>query len=388
MPRISVPSFLGPSNTLTTTNLSIERSGNLYLEPGAPGTTKTPGALIGRPCLTPFAQVSDSPGWTIFYQDDRCFVVVGTTFAELFNNGTTITRGTVALPTLTLPASIVSNGTAGDQLLICSGGYGYVLTLSSNAFIALTTANFPGTAFPQGGTALMVEFMDGYGIVLTVNTREFHISALEDFTVWDPLDVAQRSEASDNLVGMKRILRTIVFLGTKTGETWYDNGDALFPFAPMPGVFSETGSISWSIARVETPSNVTLAWLSSSERGAGVLRIMVSDNDSKTTSTYAVNEALQASVNLVVARLFAWEQFGHTFIAVLVPNLPVTWIFDTSTGLWFDWSVWDPTLVQDLPWLPCDHAYASSFGNVHLAVDYQSGNIYQINPAAYEDSIV
>lgn len=379
MPRISVPGFVGPSNVQRATNQDIEETINRYYEPTAPGQSKVGGSLLPCPGLRPFAQVMDSPGATIFYQDGRCFVVIGTTFAEVFANGTTIARGTVALPSSTLPASIVSNGTAGGQLLIVSGGQGYVFTLLTNAFTVIDTGTFPGTGFPVG-TAQQCEFMDGYGIVLIVNSRAFQISGLEDFTAWDPLDIAERSEGSDNIQAMRRNHREIWFWGTKTGEVWYDSGDALFPFAPVPGTFLEQGSASVSSTRV----NGTVAWLTLTERGIGVCSL-ANGYDPEVVSTPALDRFFQSSSQLQSARLFSQQQEGHIFLWVNVSDLPETPCYDYATKQWHKRALWDPTLAQYLPHEAVQQAFAF---NKHLVVSRLSGNIYELSLTAYDDSIV
>ena len=93
--------------------------------------------------------------------------------------------------------SICSNGTAGSQLFITNGDLGYIFDLSANTLTQIVDPGFPSRA-------RMGEFMDGYFFVLVTETRRFQISALEDGTTWDPLDVAERSEASDDISGIKR----------------------------------------------------------------------------------------------------------------------------------------------------------------------------------------
>ena len=383
MASASVPGFVGPSNPLRAPNADVERTINLYLEPTAPGTSKVAGLLQATPGLVPMAQVMDSPGFTIFEQDGQCFGVIGSSFFELNPDWSTTVWGTVTTPTPTLPATIVSNGTAGGQLLICAGGDGFVYTLATNAFTILNDTTFPGTGFPYG-QALMVEFMDGYGIVVQVDSRTFFISALEDFTSWDPLDVAQRSEGSDNLVGLIRNHRELWFPGTKTGEVWYDSGNALFPFAPVPGVFLDTGAASCSMCRIESGETNTIAWLSQDERGQGIIKI-ADGYSGQPISTIAVTRALQASTNLAAAKLFCQQQESHVYLWVLVPDLETTWVYDFLTGKWHERALWDPTACTFRPHLATASA---TFQNLSLVTSSANGSIYALSLTAYQDVIV
>ncbi len=376
MPRVTVP-LAGPSNVLRSLNADCERTINLYAESTAPGNSKVPLYLVGTPGLRPFAQVNDSPGNFLFYQDGRAFAIVGTTFAELFADQTTRARGTVAAPTPMLPATIVSNGSAGGQLLIVSGGRGYVFSLTTSSFLEINDANFSGTGFPTN-QALMCEFMDGYGIVLQANSRKFFISTLEDFTGWDAGDVGERSEGSDNFAAVIRNHRELWFLGTKTGEVWFNSGDT-FPFTPVPGVFLETGATTNSTTRV----GGGIAWIEIDERGHGM--IMAADGYTPTRiSTHAVELALQASADLNAVHLFTQQQQGHTFVWVYVPDLQTTWVYDQATQLWAERGLWDPDAAVYRPFPVIDHEFA--FGR-HLVVANDSGFIYELDLSVFDDSV-
>jgi hypothetical protein len=378
MPRVTVAGFVDPSNELRARNADMERTINRYLEATAPGDTKVSNYLAPAPGLRVFAQIGDSPGNTSFYQDGRFFGVTGTTYWEAFSDGTTATRGTVTAASSSLPAQIVSNGTAGDQNLVMSGGNGYVHTLSTNAFTIIDNTTFPGTGFPYGNCA-GIEFINGWGIALQGSSRKWFLSALEDFTSWDPLDVAERSEGSDNLVGVIRNYLSVFFPGTKTSEIWYPNGDALFPFAPVPGVFIETGAISPIMARV----NNTVAWLGIDERGFGVVYVL-DGYSPKRISTHAVETAIQQSSQLGAARLFAQQQEGHAFLWLRIPDLQTSWVFDFVYGQWHERAIWNPDTCLFEPHLASNAAFAF---NTTLVTDATSGVIYDLSLFAYDDAL-
>lgn len=389
MPRLRVPGFIGGANPLQSRPFSVEDTINLYVQPGKPGTSRTEDVLLKRWGLTPFAQVNDSPGHFSFFQDGRGFTITGNTFAEVFEGGTVTNRG--AITGGSNHYSIVSNGTAGDQLLICDGFDGYVYDLTANTVTQINNTTFPGTGFPYG-QALHVEFMDGYGIVLQRGSRKFFISALEDFTSWDPLDVAERSEGSDNLVTCVRNHRELWFPGTKTGEVWYDSGDPLFPFAPVPGVFLEmgaTGGISASGGQPMCRFINTVAWLGQNEAGSDVLYLADGYNWTP-IATPAFDWWAQA---LVPANqyerffLFATQQQGHDFLWVLNPNDAShwTWVYDALTKAWVKWAHWDATQCIWTPHRANSHMFA--WGK-HLVTSYTDGTIYQLDPENFGDRLI
>lgn len=384
MARITVPGFIGGSNRLRATNQDIEDTINFYVEPTAPGQSKVPGALLPTPGLRFKAQLANGTGGQAsFYQDGRAFCVINrasdAAFIEYDSNFVITYWGAVSKANPQLPASIVSNGTAGHQLLIVSGGNGYVFDLTANTLTLIDTSNYPGTGFPVG-LAKQCEFLDGYGIVLVSDSRQFQISALEDFTSWDPLDVAQRSEGSDNLIGVIRNHRELWFPGTKTSEVWYDSGDALFPFAPVPGVFIDSGAVSPSMCRIAQ----TVAWLSIDERGQGIV-YLADGYTPQRVSTLAVEEDLQSSQNLLTTTLFSMQQDGHLLLWIRQPDLQWSWVYDVTTQVWCKRAIWNTTTCVFQVHPANTHAFA--FNADHVVTSALDGSLYTLDPTAYTDEI-
>jgi hypothetical protein len=370
---MEIPGFVGPSNTLASPLADCERTVNLFTERTEPGTATTPAYLRGTPGIVPFASCGDSPLRGLFAQDGRCFAVAGTTFVEIDTiTGAVTPYGPVA--TDTAPVSMASNGTAGHQILVISGGFGYIFDL-----VALTLSAALGGDFPA--TARMCAFMDGYFLVLVFGTRRFQISALEDGTSWDALDVAERSEGSDDIVTLIRNHREIWLMGTQTSEVWYDTGDPLFPFAPVGGVFVEAGSAAaWGAVRADN----TLIWLDRDERGAGIVRRADGYTPAR-ISTYAVERALAAAPELDRAQAFAEQTEGHLFYWLYIPGLETTWVYDVGEGLWHERALWDPVACVFAPHVAVCHAFVRAR---HLVGDRQSDTVYHLTLTAYADEVV
>lgn len=379
--HIAVP-VVGPSGTLRSLTANATETINWYDETTGSGG-KAPKWAAPTPGLTPFAQVFDSPGTGIFSQDARTFGVTGTTFWEVAGAGTITAWGSVTAATSILPSRIVSNGTAGFQLCLCSGGDGYLFDLQLNTLTEINSTNFPGTGFPEGECS-QVEFMDGYFLALKANSREWNISALEDGTSWDPLDVAQRSEGSDNIHAMRRTHRQIAFLGTLTSELWYNSGDALFPFAPVPGTFIETGSASTNTARIAN----TLAWVSRDERGNGIAYLL-NGSEPRRISTPAQEKDWQHVEFIAALTIFAQQQEGHEFLWITVDSVPWTWVYDVSEGEWHKRAFSNPISCAWEPHLASAYAFAVFSDAVAqpLVLDRASGVIYSLDLAAYDESI-
>lgn len=373
-----IPGFAGPSNALQAINADSERTINLYLEAIAPGTGKSGLQLVNTPGLHIAHTVTSSPLWEMFEQDGRCWFIAGSTFFELLYNSVTdtfssVVRGTVAA--ITFPPTICSNGTAGHQLFVTAGSNGYIYDTLADTLTLIAAPGFP-TGLARSG-----EFMDGYFLVLVENSRAFQISALEDGTLWDVLDVGERSEGSDNVVAMKRNHREIWFFGTKTSEIWYDNGDADFPFAPIQGVFLEQGCAGngFTVVRLDN----TLVWVGKDERGEGVVW-RADGYTPKRISTHAVEFEIQGDgFSNDFVRAFGYQQSGHLFWILNIPAETgierTSYTYDVALDTWHERAQWDSTNCIWTPYVLACHAFA--FGR-HLGGGNNltgTGTIYDIS---------
>lgn len=374
MPRVVVRGAIGPSNTLRLINADADRSINWYVRTTRPGSSaKVEAYDAPTPGMTPFAILTDTPVTCLFYQDGRAFAVAGSTFYEVFAGGTYTAYGAVATAAGIAP-TICSNGTAGGQLFITAGLNGYIFDLNTNVLTLIADADFPQ------GTALMGEFMDGYFLVLVYNSRRFQISALEDGTTWDALDVFERSEGSDNVQAMVRVHREIWFPGSLTGEVWYDSGDALTPFQPMQGVFIEQGCANgFTAIRLAN----TLYWVGQNAEGFGAV-YRADGYTPERISTDAVEEAIQQS-GYSNARAWGYQQDGSSFYVLMLPDLDTSWVYEVATGLWHERATWDSTDCVWLPYRGQCHMFAF---NKHLIGDRSTAAIYEMSDDLFTEELV
>ncbi len=366
-----VENFIGPSNTEAAITAAPDRTINMYeelVDPGFSGKGKTwlraaPGLSIYSSLGGPGIEVS-----CLFSQNDRTFAVAGDTCYEIYEDGTPVNYGTVATDPR-VPVTMCSNGSAGGQIFITSGLNGYIFNLNTNTLTLIADIDFPQ------GEAVMSEFMDGYFLVAIAESRAFQISALEDGTSWDALDIAERSEASDDLRAIKRSHREIWVLGELTGEVWYDSGDPLFPFAPVQGVFIEIGC--WSAFSVQRIGN-TVMWLGANDSGMGM--VWIADGYTpKRVSTFNIEDMLQVDLPTFY-RSWVYQERGHEFY-VLKPldRVDTTPVFDLTMGRWDERGLLDPTSIDEdtLRWFPnrpVSHCFAY---NKHLVGDGLTGTIYE-----------
>ena len=375
----SIPGAVGGSYVLRQPFIAAEQAINWFPET-VQGQGKRPKYQKGRAGLRAFATVTDTPGRGMFAQDGRCFVAVGATFAEVFEDGTTTAYGSIT-NTNGLPVWMCSNGSAGHQLFLTADGTGYIFDLDANTLTALS-GDFPANAWQP-------VFMDGYFLVSIRDTRQFRWSALEDGLTWDPLDVAERSIASDNIVAFIRSHRQLWLIGSRTTEVWYDQGDPLIPFAPIQDAVIEWGcGAGYSAQRTQS----TLAWIGQNELGGGVVVVANGFQPDK-VSTYAIDLNLQDSGNLEFVHASAFQQKGHDFYQInlptnesdLSPVLDFTEARLGSANPWHHRGMWDVDTGGFTQDLAAAHAYAFA---KPLMVSRADGTIYWLRDDVYDDGVV
>ncbi len=380
MARISVPGFSAGSNRLAFQAADVEDTFNMVPEMISPGTAQKGPVVYLRdaPGVQLYGTVADTPGRFSFSQDGRTFGITGNSFWELFTDGTTTIWGTVSA---SAQYSIVSNGSAGNQLMIVTGGIVYVFNLLTNT---LTTVNGTGLWTTPGAGAQQCEFLDGYGIVTQRESRRWFISALEDFTTWDPLDVFERSRASDNLVALRRRGTDLFLFGSATSEVWFDSGDALTPFQAAPALLNYGTANPMSVVRFREQ----IAFLESGPTGGGIVSV-TQGYDKQRISDDAVEQDIQSVGALNFSFLMVLQMQGHEFLALLLPELTWTWVYDAATHIWTKWALWNTTTVAWETHLMQSATYAfSGSGNaVQLVTDRTSGNIYQLSFDAHSNGI-
>jgi hypothetical protein len=128
--------FVNGSGQTRSRNVDDERTINLYQERADAGTPTSKGALYWTPGVKPFAGLGAGPVRALFEQNGRVFAVGGSGLYEILPNRSSVLRGTMAVDGN--PATISGNGTNGHQLLITSGGLGYIFDTEDDTFEQIT----------------------------------------------------------------------------------------------------------------------------------------------------------------------------------------------------------------------------------------------------------
>jgi hypothetical protein len=275
-----------------------------------------------------------------------------------------------ALGTLTTdsgPVSIVDNGT--HAFLVDGSTAGYTIDITKNLLAICGDAAFYG--------ADRVEYVDGYFVFNQPNTQHFYISKYNDIT-FDSLDIASKSTYSDNLVTLAVMHREIWLFGEQTTEVWYNTGASDFTFGRMPGVYIEHGcAAKHSVAKID----LALFWLGKDLQGQGVV-FAGKNYAAERISTHAIEQEFLTYSRIDDAIGFSYMQGGHAFYVLTFPAANKTWCFDTATGQW-----------AQRAYLEADGSLSRHRMNCHsfnagrnLVGDWETGNVYALDPNAYTDN--
>ncbi len=370
--------FVGPSYTSQSSNVDCERTVNWYPESVESGQGKGPLALYPTPGLKLHCALPTGPVRGELAINGRMFAVGGSVLYEIDGAGNVTARGNVGSDFL--PVSMCTNGTAANQLAVCSAGRVYVFFLAASAAYAANTLIGPVGGLQ--GFAAKVVFCAGYGVALLAQSNKFQVSNLEDFTTWDPLGVQQVQVFPENVGSILSIFGLLWVLGTDGHSVvYYDSGASQYtPFSVIEGSFMEEG-----VDAAGSPCMVdnTAFWIGGNQNGGGIawrangytpLRI----------SNHAIEAAWARYPNKASDAIsYAYREIGHTFWVLRFPSanngLGATWVYDVATQMWHERS----SGLEGGAHLSGCHAYA--FGK-HLVGDWNSGNVYAMDVATYTDN--
>jgi Phage stabilisation protein len=329
----------------------------------------TPGiAEIGSTATAIAPGTNQTPGKAHLVQSGREFAVIGTGFYEINSSGAPTFINSVALDGN--PATLSSNGEAGGQIMITSGGNVAIYNFHSGAFTNIPSLN---------GLATMGDSLDGYFIILDADTSTCYFSGLNDGLTWTiTTNFFKRSLSPDPWVAMKVVNRYIWLLGQLTSEVWYNAGTFPLPFAPYVTSVMPYGCVaSFSVAT----ANGAISWLGSSK--AGVCTVLQSTGFSPTViSTYALSNVLNGYSKLADAIGDTYTSLGHTFYLLSFPEQDTTICYDSNSALWHDRGTWISENSAYVSWRPRFHAFA--YGQ-HRMLDSQTGKIYHMDESFTTD---
>ena len=354
-------SFIGGSYRSQSVLADCEELINWYVEQLQSPAATAKRVLYPTPGVETISSFEYGVGRAHVVTLEREFAVIGSAFIEIHRNGTHTNRGTVALDSN--HATLSSSGDLSREILITSGGKGYIFNLDTNTLSEVVAL---------AGLATMGAYLDGYFIILDYETSTVYCSDLGDGLTWDTgTNWAQRSASPDRWVSMKVAGRFLYLLGERTSEIWYNAGTVPFPFAFYEGA----PLIQYGCLARFSPAVIgdDLIWVAISP--AGRRCVVKASIQAQPISTYPIDTALEGYRNAVLAKGDVMSDRGHTFYIVGFDDANVTWVWDVDTGEWHKRMDWDRDTGQWKSWRP--RYYANAFGQ-HRMLDSRGRSVFQV----------
>ena len=366
--------FIGATYGGDARHLDAEQCINLYPEPtGAPGATpKRPLALRHTPGLRDFSMAGVGPVRGIFFDPgvERLFCVSGGEFYEIGEGGAATKIGNVS--TGILPVTFASNGVGGFQIMLTSGGKGYIFDLKTDTFKQITNKNFPPNV-------ISCAYLESYFLVLPVNSRQFHYSAQYNGLAWSAGDTAQKINTSDVLRGLVVHDDVVRLVGSRTTETWYNSGDTLSPFAPVQGAIIDAGM--GPLEGTQFIGGVLVVIGSSKDGGKGEAWALT-EQDVPVITPAGVSRAWATYDVISDAYSYTYREASRWFYVVSFPTAKKTWVLDHTTQMWHRRS--HLTAAGEEHHLARCHTVG--FGDKHFVGSRLDGKIYEQSLEFFDDA--
>jgi len=286
-------------------------------------------ALYPSPGLGPFVNLTGMTAvLTGFYFGSRLFFIaqnlVNQYLWEVLQNGTAVNRGQLGLANGV--ASLTANNA--NQLLACSSGTLWLLTLSSNVLVQLDTTS--GNVLI--GPVAQISFSDGFFIARIANSQTLQVSSLLNGSAsgWSPLNFTIVSVFPDQILSILVDHREVWVFGPKQTIPYFDAGAPIFPYLPVPGGFIEQG-----ISAPQSPIKLdnTVMWIGGDDRGWGIAWRAQGYLPTR-ISTHAIEHEWQTYATVSDAFCFSYTWNGHKFVNLTFPTANRSFLFDCSTRLW------------------------------------------------------
>lgn len=163
-------------------------------------------ALYPTPGLSVWGTI-DTPVRGEIEINGRMFAVGGTNFYEMDASGNPTVIGSVG--NNLQPVTMATNGTLGNQVIICSDGKLFIYTLDA---IGSTPKGTLTQVNSLQGIPAMVVFCSSYFVALLAGTNKFQVSNLLDGSQWNPLGVEQNETFPRISRPLLRLLDSFSFL--------------------------------------------------------------------------------------------------------------------------------------------------------------------------------
>lgn len=195
---------------------------------------------------------------------------------------------------------------------------------------------------------------------------------------FDPLDIAAKTGAADNIVVAPTVHGELWLIGALTSEVWYDAGASDFAFQRIQGAFVDHGCAApYSVASVD----ISLIWLSQDKQGNCIV-LMTEGYSVRRISVHALEQEWQQYDDISDAIGYVHQIEGHAFYVLTFPSADKTYSCDLSNLKWHRRASIDSNGMLHRHRSNC---FAFAYG-LNLVGDYQNGNLYDMTNEAFTDN--
>ena len=376
MPRIPL---IGGSYSSRSVIASAQRCINYYPEIN-PKFATVPVTHYQRPGLVPIYTPSVAAPCRGLYRASNGqggFTVIGSGLYRINTDSTLTFLGNLTAGR----TNIVSMQDNGIQVMIVDGSpNGWVCNLDGSGFAQITdpTGTFTG--------ANKVDYIDTFMLWNIPGTRNFGSTLSNQIMPFDSLYTAGKTDYPDLLQSLIVNRHEILLMGDLKSEVWFDAGNALFPFAEIPGINIEHGIAAiYSLAS----QDISTYWLSRNLQGEGMV-MRFRGYFTEQISNPALVDALRKidkSVGISDAIGYTYQQDNHVFYVLHFPAGDQTWVYDEAVGdpmnAWHQEAWTDSNGVLHRSRANC-HAFVNG---MNLVGDWENGTIYYMDLDTYTDTV-
>lgn len=337
--------------------------------------------LLPTPGLSELCQLTDCTEVRGIYPLGNYLYVVARRGAESVLWRVDTSGGAAEIGTITTSASgpvwMKHNPT---QLGICDGVSLWVLTVATGVFVENTDPAFVGA----GG----FDYQDTYGFYFEPGTRNWFLTAQDNFLTQDSTVQYVKQTQPDNIVGLISFMRQPIIFGAQTAE-WYHNTGGRDTAGNLATFERDSGGLmNYGLGAPKSLNDlcgVAPAWLS--DQGEALMALGYNatpfSNQMLTREIRGDGSAEHPGFSTYAdAIAFAYRDQGHIFYVLTFPIADVTWVYDVMTKMWHK----RQSYLDDLSGWGRHRANCYALlNNKHYVGDYSNGKVYEMGSAYFDD---
>ena len=295
---------------------------------------------------------------------------------RLSNNWLLVVSGASAYRVKGTESALI--GTVGDSThvtiadnglvaVIATGKKLYSVDLNTWALAEVIAEGFNGCQY--------VQFLDGRFVFAVPDTGRYSWFGLYS-TEFDALNYATAEGSPDNIVRLIVVGSEMWALGEHSTEVYYNTGNQDLPFRRVGGAFVAVGC---DAPQTVSKMGNSLVFIAKTEAG-GRQVCMTQGYQAQRISTHAIEQVLMLA-DIKQATAFTYQQSGHGFYVLNLPDINRTFVFDVMTALWHERAHTGSTGALSR-YRGQHHAYD---GTDNLIGDYENGNLYALKETVFTD---